>query len=150
MASAGVKNAARELIVRDLEGKTVSIPLDRDRIGLGRSSVNELCYPDDAGLSRQHLAIIRTGEEWRVDDLGSKNGTVVNGRRIEKSAPFNPGDRISAGHLTIEFAEPGAATNTVVFTDQDAFSTTATTVVANLENLVGSRGEDLNKTHLMS
>ncbi len=83
---------ARELIIRNIDGKNVTVPLDRDRITLGRSSANELCYPDDAGLSRQHLALTRNGENWQVEDLGSKNGTVLNGKRIDKPTPF-PGRR---------------------------------------------------------
>ena len=63
----------RELVIRNIDGKNVMVPLDRDRITLGRSSANELCYPDDAGLSRQHLALTRNGEVWQVEDLGSKN-----------------------------------------------------------------------------
>src|ERR1700761_7378759 len=121
----------RELIIRNIDGKNVTVPLDRDRITLGRSSANELCYPDDAGLSRQHLALTRNGEQWQVEDLGSKNGTVLNGKRIDKPMVFKPGDRISAGHLTIEFAETPSTSNTVVFVEQnEAFSNTSTTVVA--------------------
>ena len=141
----------RELIIRNIDGKNVTVPLDRDRITLGRSSANELCYPDDAGLSRQHLALSRTGDHWQVEDLGSKNGTVLNGKRIEKATPFKPGDRISAGHLTIEFAETaGANENTVVFVEQnEAFSNTSTTVVASLDAVLGPQADDLNKTHVM-
>ena len=110
--------APKELIIRNIDGKNVTVPLDRDRISLGRSSVNELCYPDDAGLSRQHLALTKANDEWFVEDLGSKNGTLVNGKRIEKKIRFLIGDRISAGHLTIEFADTAAAAaNTVVFVD---------------------------------
>ena len=75
---------ARELIVRDLEGNAITVPLDRERIGLGRSAANELCYPDDHGLSRQHLVLIRTQEDWRVEDLGSKNGTLLNGQCLDR------------------------------------------------------------------
>jgi serine phosphatase RsbU (regulator of sigma subunit) len=141
----------RELIVRDLEGNAITVPLDRDRIGLGRSAANELCYPDDHGLSRQHLVLIRENGSWRVEDLNSKNGTLLNGERLDKSAPFRPGDRIAAGHLVLEFAEPGAApmAETVMFVDQESFSTTATTVVANLENALGSTGDDINATQVM-
>src|SRR5258708_4892672 len=92
------QSAARELVIRNIDGKTVTVPLDRDRISLGRSSANELCYPDDAGLSRQHLALTRAGDSWLVEDLGSKNGTVLNGNRIDKAPAFNQGDRISTVH----------------------------------------------------
>src|SRR6516164_10524016 len=120
-----MQTGPRELVVRDLDGNAVTIPLDRERIGLGRSAANELCYPDDHGLSRHHLVLIREIDGWRVEDLGSKNGTLLNGQRLEKSAPFKPGDRISAGHLVIEYAEPGASapSETVMFVDAESFST---------------------------
>ena len=67
--------------------------------------------------------------------------------------PFLPGDRISAGHLTIEFADPGMAThNTVVFVDNtEEFSNSATTVVASLDGVLGPQAgvDDLNKTHVL-
>ena len=143
--------APKELIIRNIDGKNVTVPLDRDRISLGRSSVNELCYPDDAGLSRQHLALTKANDEWFVEDLGSKNGTLVNGKRIEKKIRFLIGDRISAGHLTIEFADTAAAAaNTVVFVDHgESFSNTSTTVVANLDAVLGPQVEDPNKTYVM-
>ncbi len=155
------QNSARELVVRDLEGKTITVPLSRDRIVLGRSTGCELCYPDDAGLSRQHMALVRTGNDWRVEDLGSKNGTLLNGRRLEAPTPFRSGDRITAGHLIIEFADvAGLAPETVVFVEnEDSFSTTATTVVANLDAVLGHGGlghatpgpqlPDVNQTTVM-
>ena len=143
--------APRELVIRDLDGQTSTIALDRDRITLGRSSANELSYPDDIGLSRQHLAVVRRDGQWTVEDLGSKNGTLLNGVRIEKVMPFVPGDRVSAGHLTIEFAGPGGANqNTVMFVEnKEQFSKSATTVVASLGEVLGSPGDDLNKTTVM-
>lgn len=145
------QSAVRELIIRDLDGKSITFPLDRDRIGLGRSSANELCYPDDHGLSRQHLALVRESGSWRVEDLGSKNGTLLNGQKLEKAAPFRPGDRISAGHLVIEFSEPGelGKPEPVMFVEADPFTTTSTTVVAKLDNVLGAQPEALNATQVM-
>ena len=153
--TASPKTAPRELVIRDLDGQTTTIALDRDRITLGRSSANELSYPDDIGLSRQHLAIAGgisgSSGHWTVEDLGSKNGTLLNGVRVEKPMPFRPGDRVSAGHLTIEFAGSDQANqNTVMFVEnKEQFSNTATTVVANLGAVLGSPGDDLNKTTVM-
>ncbi len=142
-----------EIVIHSSDGKSVTIPLDRGRISVGRSSANELCYPDDAGLSRQHLALLLVGGQWHVEDLGSKNGTLVNGKRIEKRVPFCPGDRISAGHLTIEFvnAGPGPGRRTVEFVDNaESISDASTTVVASLDGVLGPQaGDDLNKTYLM-
>jgi phosphoserine phosphatase RsbU/P len=149
--TASTKIAPRELVIRDLDGQTTTIALDRDRITLGRSSANELSYPDDIGLSRQHLAIVGRDGQWTVEDLGSKNGTLLNGVRIEKPMPFGPDDRVSAGHLTIEFAGPGNTNqNTVMFVDdKEQFSNSATTVVASLDGVLGSQADDLNKTTVM-
>ncbi|MBZ5604769.1 MAG: SpoIIE family protein phosphatase [Acidobacteriia bacterium] len=146
-----VQTAPKDLIIRNIDGKSVTVPLDRDRISLGRSSTNELCYPDDAGLSRQHLALVREGGAWFVEDLGSKNGTLLNGKRVEKKMSFGPGDRISAGHLTIEFADVASATeHTVVFVDHgESVSSASTTVVASLDAVLGPQVDDLNKTYVM-
>ncbi len=146
-----LQNAVKELIVRDLDGKTVTLPLDRDRIALGRSTANELCYPEDIGLSRQHLVLVRHEGQWEVQDLGSKNGTLLNGRRVEGTAPFNLGDQIAAGHLIIEFAqEAKPPEKEVEFVDNsESFSNTATTVVANLDTALGPRFDDSSKTYVM-
>jgi phosphoserine phosphatase RsbU/P len=145
--------ASREFIIRDLEGRSSTVILEQDRNTLGRSSANQLCYPDDVGLSRQHLALIRQDGQWMVEDLGSKNGTTLNGARIDKPMPFRPGDRVSAGHLSIEFAGAGELpNNTVEFVDnEEQFSNTATTVVASLDAVLGPQGAapDLNKTTVM-
>ncbi|HEV2202659.1 MAG TPA: SpoIIE family protein phosphatase [Bryobacteraceae bacterium] len=144
-----------ELIVRDSEDKTIVVPLDRDRITLGRSSACELSYPDDSGLSRQHVAFVRSGDKWQVQDLGSKNGTLLNGKRLEQPMPFGLGDRVVAGHLTIEF--PGAdatanmARDKVVFVEQpEALAKSTTTVAASLDSLIGPAGiDDMNKTSII-
>jgi sigma-B regulation protein RsbU (phosphoserine phosphatase) len=148
----------QEVVIRDLEGHASTVILDKERITLGRSSAADLCYPDDVGLSRQHLALTYSGGEWTVQDLGSKNGTLLNGLRLEKAMPFRPGDKIAAGHLTIEFAGAGAAPErTVVFVENDEqFSKSATTVVASLDGVLGPQAAaelqtavDLNKTTVM-
>jgi phosphoserine phosphatase RsbU/P len=139
-----------DLLIRNIDGKTVTCPLDRDRISLGRSSANELCYPDDSGLSRQHLALTRSGGSWFVEDLGSKNGTQLNGQRVDQKLPFRPGDRVSAGHLVIEFNDHAPEMDkTVVFVDHgESFSSSSTTVVQSLDAVIGP-STDMNKTQVM-
>jgi sigma-B regulation protein RsbU (phosphoserine phosphatase) len=146
-----LQNALKELLIREVDGKTVTLPLDRDRIALGRSSANELCYPDDIGLSRQHLVLARKDGQWQVQDLGSKNGTLLNGRRVEGSAPFRLGDHIAAGHLIIEFvAEAAAPADGVEFVDNaESFSNSATTVVASLDTALAPGTGEVNKAQMM-
>ena len=136
-----------ELIVRGSDGKTILVPLDRDRITLGRSSACELAYPDDSGLSRQHMCFQRAGERWEVQDLGSKNGTLLNGKRLEQPVTFGWGDQVVAGHLTIEFAgndrtAPIPRENVVFVEAAETANKSTTTVAANLESLIGQTGVD--------
>jgi len=63
--------------------------LRKNRWSVGRSSDNDLGYPERSGLSRQHLAFEHQGDAWVVCDLGSKNGTVLNDVRV-KSKSFSP------------------------------------------------------------
>ncbi|MEQ1885144.1 MAG: SpoIIE family protein phosphatase [Bryobacteraceae bacterium] len=145
----------RDLVVRDGDGKVVNVPLiDRDRITFGRSSACNLSYPDDAGLSRQHFAISRVDGRWQVEDLGSKNGTSLNGKKIEQATPFKPGDRVTAGQLSIEFSGADATAavmrEKVQFVEQpESFSNTATTLVANLDAVLGPSGADMNQTSII-
>ena len=128
-----------ELLIHTPDGNTRTLALDRDRITLGRSSTSELCYPEDAGLSRQHLAIERRGTSWVLTDLGSKNGTMVNGARISGSHPIALTDRITAGHLTLEIAafRPPEPAKTVIFVDGAATNPISSTVVTSLASVLG-------------
>ena len=107
------------------DGRTQTYPLDRERVGLGRSNANELCFPDDSGLSRQHLLFERDGDGWVIRDPGSKNGTLLNGEKVTTPKKLKSGDRIHAGHLTIVFGAPARPFNeTVVFVDTREEKTT--------------------------
>jgi phosphoserine phosphatase RsbU/P len=144
------------LTIRTPDGKSLPVDLEKPSYSLGRSSSTELCYADDSGLSRQHLSIDRLPNGgWAVRDLGSKNGTVVNGIKLGgEPVTLKTGDRISAGHLIIEFQAVVAAipNNTVVFVERNSEPiTAATTVQASLEGLMGPQQEkfDPSKTHVM-
>lgn len=90
-----------ELSIHEPGGGTRKVELDRDRIRLGRSSDNDVSYPADMSLSRHHLVLVRDGDVWYVEDLGAKNRTTLNGRRVEGRTPLRSGDRIGAGQLVI-------------------------------------------------
>ncbi|HEY3740183.1 MAG TPA: SpoIIE family protein phosphatase [Bryobacteraceae bacterium] len=148
-----------ELTIRTPDGKARKVALDNKDLTLGRSATTDLCYADDSGLSRQHLVIEMAGSRWQIRDLNSKNGTVVNGQRLGTDPlKLKPGDRISAGHLIVEFEVPGStgggldgsapvSTGTVVFVDRAAEPISAsTTVQASLEGLMGPEKVDPTKT----
>ncbi|TWT94036.1 Phosphoserine phosphatase RsbP [Botrimarina colliarenosi] len=76
-------------------------PLTAERSTIGRSSDCEVSL-DVAAVSRRHAEVIRKGDQFVVEDLGSRNGTFVNGQRIEASTVLREGDRI--GICDQEFA----------------------------------------------
>ena len=143
----------KELLIRDFEGKITYLPLDRDRIMLGRSSACQLCYPDDSGLSRQHMALSKVNGQWIAEDLGSKNGTLVNDRRIEGATPVGVGDKIAAGHLELELsaALPGAAgVQKVEFVDAaESSAAGSTTLVASLDEMLGTQSGEMDQTSII-
>ncbi len=132
----------RELVVRTQDGNSRSIRLEGGRLSVGRSSANELCFAEDGGLSRQHLALERDADDWVVRDLGSKNGTLVNGVRLAAPQRLKPGDRITAGHLVMEFdPAAGLAKETVVFIETGEHPTpSASTVITSLEGVMQDSG----------
>src|SRR5260370_831703 len=83
------------LIVR-IEGTAPwEVPLDRAECVVGRSKDCDLPVEDD-GVSREHAAFHIQGARVTVEDLDSRNGTFVEGERIEKRA-LKPGDRVRLG-----------------------------------------------------
>jgi len=130
----------KELQILSPDGKTQFVPLSKPRITLGRSSAADFSFPNDNGLSRQHLAIASDGDEWAVEDLGSKNGTVLNGIRVAGRTPLKSGDRIMAGHLIVIYAVSSSASTrpVVVFDayDDQEERTSSSTVITNLEGVM--------------
>jgi pSer/pThr/pTyr-binding forkhead associated (FHA) protein len=69
--------------------------VNRGQITLGRSSSCQLVFDDDT-VSRRHAALVCRDGAWHVVDLGSSNGTYVNGRRVV-DAEVRPGDELTLG-----------------------------------------------------
>jgi serine phosphatase RsbU (regulator of sigma subunit) len=134
-----------ELAITSPDGKTRTIRLEGNTFSLGRSSANELCFPDDVGLSRQHMALERDGPSWKVRDLGSKNGTFLNGVRITDACRLNPGDRVIASRIVIVYDPEAADVNkTVFFEGAPTAGPSALTVSTTLEHLL--KGEQKEKS----
>lgn len=86
----------RALLVRtDSHNAGQVLKLDGDRFGLGRHPDNQACIDDD-GISRFHARISIDKTRYWVEDLGSSNGTYINGRRIT-SCELNNGDTLNLG-----------------------------------------------------
>ena len=79
--------------------------LNRPLTFLGRGNDNDIVVLDIAA-SRKHLRLDRHAEGFRVQDLQSGNGTMLNGRRITREELYD-GDRIEVGAHVLEFASLG-------------------------------------------
>jgi serine phosphatase RsbU (regulator of sigma subunit)/pSer/pThr/pTyr-binding forkhead associated (FHA) protein len=91
-----------ELLISGPEGAPTRIELRKHAVTLGRSVDNDLAYPDDPWLSRSHLRFELHEKSWWIKDCASRNGTVLNSASLKDSRRIKAGDRIYAGHLTIE------------------------------------------------
>ncbi len=76
------------------------IPLKKDKFVIGRASDCTLRAGSEA-VSRHHCAILRGESGLSVRDLGSRNGTYVNGEKIDAETALNSGDTVRVG--TLEF-----------------------------------------------
>lgn len=129
-----------ELLISGPEGSPTTVALQKDSLSLGRSADNDLAYPQDLWLSRYHLQFERQNGQWFVKDCASRNGTIVNSSSLNAPHLLAPGDRIYAGHLTIEVREPEAKTpNRVVafVAQEEEKSTREATIVTSLDQVLG-------------
>jgi len=81
---------------RDARVPRLMLPTLEKELIVGRSPQCD-CMLSDETVSRQHAAIRWTGSSWLIRDLGSLNGTRVNGSRVLHQMEVVPGDRISFG-----------------------------------------------------
>ncbi|HLK93677.1 MAG TPA: FHA domain-containing protein [Polyangia bacterium] len=90
--------------------RTLDFPDERTEIRIGRRPDLELPLPDRA-LSAVHARLVREGGGWQIEDLGSTNGTRVDGQRLPPEAPrpLAPGARVALGQITFVFEGPVAA-----------------------------------------
>ncbi len=94
------------LIVRSTPSHGDSITeLSRLRTTIGRSARNDLCV-EDPFASRLHAEIRRRGDSFWISDLGSANGTLINGMRLTSQVqhPLHDGDELQLGRVRIRVA----------------------------------------------
>jgi hypothetical protein len=82
-------------------GDKREVRLSGDVLTIGRASTVGLRL-DDAGVSRQHAEVRREGDDVVLVDLGSTNGSSVNGRVVER-VRLSPGDRIELGRTVLVY-----------------------------------------------
>lgn len=87
------------------------------RIVLGRDPDSDVVLTDDNAVSRVHAVLEPMGSGWSVRDLGSANGTTVNGERIWAERRLAGGDEIRVGRTLLVYREvtsvPGSMTERI-------------------------------------
>ncbi|MEP7207777.1 MAG: FHA domain-containing protein, partial [Casimicrobiaceae bacterium] len=101
-----------KLVLLEDDGATLDVILDKERITLGRRADNDVCLPDPA-VSGEHAQVVTLLSDSFLEDLGSTNGTVVNGESVQKHF-LRDGDVIDLGRMRLVYfvdvdAQPGAA-----------------------------------------
>ncbi|MEM7349994.1 MAG: SpoIIE family protein phosphatase [Acidobacteriota bacterium] len=89
------------LHVVPVQGAPFDRSFDRDSMVLGRASTSDLVL-EDRFLSRHHSRLYRDNGQLFVEDLGSRNGTLLNGQRIHAAMPVSPGDVVKISGSVIK------------------------------------------------
>jgi pSer/pThr/pTyr-binding forkhead associated (FHA) protein len=92
------------------DGATHEFEMTASEISIGRAPTCDIVLNDDQMVSRRHAIIRRQGNVVTAVDLGSSNGTLVNGSEIHDSTQLKDGDRVTIGDHDLMFtaAQEGA------------------------------------------
>ncbi|MGH9755448.1 MAG: response regulator [Blastocatellia bacterium] len=88
-------NVRGEIHLAETNGESTVVPIESPRFTIGRGTENSLCVPATV-VSRSHAELIRVGANYLLRDLGSTNGSFVNGDRITERM-LNDGDTLRFG-----------------------------------------------------
>src|SRR3954453_3903585 len=99
------------LLVQQPDGSIHEVPLQAEQVVLGRAPECDIVV-EGRLISRQHATISRMGATYTLEDLGSHNGTTINGQRVSGPWTLRDGDQIELGGV-----------GRLTFVDGDATST---------------------------
>jgi pSer/pThr/pTyr-binding forkhead associated (FHA) protein len=110
------------LVYRDADGRQRIVGLDDPEVTVGRDPGLEVSLAWDTEVSRVHAQILRLGSQWVVVDDGlSRNGTWVNGQRVNGRRRLVDGDSLRFGNTLVGFssasADPSGRSRTMTASD---------------------------------
>jgi hypothetical protein len=80
--------------------------LDGSEVTVGRRADNVLVIEGDDTVSNSHLVLKAVGAGWDVRDVGSSNGTLLNGDRLTHEVILRDGDQLTIGHTRLKYLNP--------------------------------------------
>ncbi len=83
-------------------GQAVPYDLDTDEVVLGRLPECDIQLQSNM-VSRKHARVVRQGTKYLLEDMGSGNGSFINGRRIEEATELHHDDRVKLGPVLFRF-----------------------------------------------
>ena len=95
-----------EIINDEEQGQTAELPDIGSEVVLGRDKSCELPLTHWS-VSRRHARIFRTADGVKVEDLGSKNGVMLNEEVLTAPVKLRDGDIVFVGHTQVKFMDPG-------------------------------------------
>jgi len=102
-----VEGAIMPKLVLSLDGVVLrEVAITKDRTTIGRRSHNDVVI-DNLAVSGEHAVMIANGDDTYLEDLGSTNGTTVNGQPVKKHLLQN-GDLVEIGKYRIRYLVDGA------------------------------------------
>ncbi|MBM3150860.1 MAG: FHA domain-containing protein [Chloroflexi bacterium] len=95
--------AQYQIVMRSGPNAGRTYPLEVNEAVIGRDTANFISI-NDAEVSRKHAKLTRLDQGYAIEDLGSTNGTFINGQRIVARHALRPGDLISLGeNITMNY-----------------------------------------------
>jgi hypothetical protein len=91
----------RLMVMGPDHSKGTTYPLEAE-LSIGRAPGCAVTLASDNFVSQVHARVFRSGDGYMVEDLGSTNGTLLNGRKLTGTTPLRPGDRLQVGRSTLE------------------------------------------------
>jgi class 3 adenylate cyclase len=125
---AGLRGGGVEITVAEGADKGKILRTEQLPVLIGRAPDNDIHVPLDRKMSRQHAKVLKVGNRYFLEDLGSTNGTFAHGAKVSGRVEIFHGEHFVCGETTFRF----------VLKEQDLPREDATVVVAAPEELVSS------------
>lgn len=97
----GGRRAPRQLVVHEPGGAVHTVDLLDDAVRIGRAPGVTIVVADDF-VSDEHAEFLPGDDGWSVRDLGSTNGTHLNGGKVVRTTPVAAGDQVRVGKTRVE------------------------------------------------